>query len=57
MAAKKKSQAAVLSPSGTYSVLSNVRHDGKFLRKGDSVQLTDKEAAQLLGLKVVEVAK
>lgn len=41
----------------TYTVLKNLRHDGKGFKPGSTVDLSDKHAEPLLTSKVVELAK
>lgn len=45
-----------MSKTKTYAVLSNLRHDGTLYEAGDTVELTDEQAAALLPINVVKLA-
>ena len=46
-----------MSNTKTYAVLSNLRHDGKLYEAGDTVELTDGQAAALLPVNVVKLVQ
>lgn len=46
-----------MSNTKTYTVLSVLRHDGKLYEAGDTVELTDGQAAELLPVKVVKLVQ
>ena len=51
--AAKKAAGAAPAPTRTYQVTSPLEHDGELYAVGDDVELTDAQAAQLLGLAVL----
>lgn len=57
MAKVDKTEVKDAAPVGRYKVLSTLRHDGDNYVMGDTVELTEKQAAPLLKVNAVQLIK